>query len=123
MVTGFEKETHELTDYETNKVVPAIVRKIKHNYGAKRAVTGKVIIRELDGMGMKTTAPRLRKMINYIRINNLVYNLVASSKGYYIANSPAECRRFIKSLDERANAIILVRDAMKYQLDKSVKKD
>lgn len=120
MVEGFENETHELTEYEETTLLPVIIKGLSNKIGVENAVTSTEITKKMKGAGYKLDPARLRKLINHIRINNLIYNLIATSKGYYIAQTPSECRDFIKSLDQRANAIILVRDAMKYQLDTSV---
>jgi len=120
MITGFEKQTHELNQGELD-LVPLIAKGLRTKIGHDKAITNARMVRSLSEKGHKITCPRLRKIINYIRNNNIVYNLVASSKGYYIAENETECRRFIESLDQRASAIITVRDAMAYQLAKTIK--
>ena len=121
MVNGFEKETEELTEKEMKEILPLIVCGLKNKIGEKNQISSTEIISKMKERNYKISPARLRKMINYIRTNNLIFNLVASSKGYYIANTPSECRSFIESLDQRINAIITVRDTMKYQLEMSLK--
>lgn len=115
MIAGFEDITHDLTDYEVNTLIPLIVRKIKLNVGPENAASSKHIILVLKGLGHRTSGPRLRKMINLIRRTGLVPNLLASGKGYYVANDKEDAKRFIKSLREREEAIRAVRLAMEEQ--------
>jgi hypothetical protein len=119
MITGFEKETHELTEYEL-MLVPKIVGGLKKKVGKENAVTSTDICKAFKERNYKIDGPRLRKIINHIRINNMVPNLIATSKGYYVGKDESECLAYIESLDQRANEIILVRDAMKYQLQQTM---
>lgn len=72
MINGFEKETHELTEYELT-IVPVIVKHIKNNIGKANAIKNKDIIRRLNLLGyQKLNAARIRKLIHYIRVKRLV---------------------------------------------------
>lgn len=122
MVENFEEQTHELTEYEKKVLLPAMLKGFRTKVGEKNAVTSTEIVTSLKAKGFKVDASRIRKVVNHIRINNLIFNLIATSKGYYIAESIGECQSFIRSLDQRANAIISVRDAMSYQLEITIKK-
>jgi len=105
MVNGFERETHELNEYELT-IVPIIVKKIRNNNGEKMAVKNKEIIRYLHSHGFKKVgAARIRKLIHHIRVKKLVINLIATSKGYYRAKSQEELDKFIQSLQQRINSI------------------
>jgi hypothetical protein len=55
---------------------------------------------------------RVRKIIRHIRLNHIIPNLVASSKGYYVTNDPLELERYIDSLAGRVEAIGKVSDEM-----------
>lgn len=116
MIEGFKKQTHDLTKYELEELVPVIVRGIEFRIGEGRSVTSKQAIYGMKKRGFKIDGPRFRKCINYIRINGLVPLLLATSKGYFVANSESSVERFIESLDQRINAITTVRDSLHYQL-------
>ena len=115
-ITGFEKQTHELTAYEMTVILPKVVKQLKTKIGRKNAVTNKHVCEKFVEYGYQLTPPRFRKIINHIRINGLISLLVSSSKGYYIATSRSECERYIESLDQRINSITTVRDSLFYQL-------
>lgn len=121
MIEGFEKETHELTPYEENTLLPCIVKGLLTKVGEEKIISSTEIVKTLKAKNYKIDPARLRKIINHIRINNLIWNLVANGNGYYVAKTPQDCQRFIKSLDQRLNAITMVRDAMAYQLEQSIK--
>jgi hypothetical protein len=117
MLTGFENETYDLTDYELQRVLPAIRSGLLTKQGAGMAVTNKQIVAGLErNRAIKTNEARVRKIINYIRNKNMIPRLIASSKGYYIASSRQEVLDYIESLRGRENAIKQVRVAMEDQL-------
>ena len=70
MLRGYENITYELTEEELKYVDP-IVKGLSARIGKENAVTNKTI---QDSMGL--TSPRVHKIINYIRINNLFLVLV-----------------------------------------------
>ena len=72
MLKGFEKLTDELTDDELKKV-PSIVKGIGKRIGKENAVTSKIICDKMNLIGV-----RLRKIIHFIRVNNLLYGLCRS---------------------------------------------
>lgn len=53
----------------------------------------------------------VRKYINYIRISGMLKNLIAGSRGYYIADTPQQVLDYIKSLRHRAYTIMCVMDS------------
>ena len=57
---------------------------------------------------MKDT--RIRKMIQHIRVNNLVPGLIATSRGYYTAETVGEIKQWIESLKARESAIREIRE-------------
>lgn len=121
MVNNFENQTHELTDYESKVLLPYIVKVLETKIGSKNQITSTELIKQMKLGSFKIDPARFRKIINHIRINNVINNLVATGNGYHRATTESECRRFIESLDQRINSIIVVRDAMKYQLEMSLK--
>ncbi len=112
MIEGFEHITRDLTPQEL-KVIREIAVHLRVKFGKQNAVTSKRIC---DGMNdkypsLKLTGPRLRRIINHIRVKGMIRNLVASSHGYYVENNIKEIRKYIQSLRERANAINDVADS------------
>ena len=65
--------------------------------------------------GYKISEPRIRKIINYIRNNDMVPCLIANSDGYYVAQSNEEMLTYEDSLLGREEAIRAVRLAMERQ--------
>ncbi len=95
MLRGYENITYELTEEELKYVDP-IVKGLSARIGKENAVTNKTI---QDSMGL--TSPRVHKIINYIRINNLVYGLCSSGCGYYVAANIDELEDCMVSLKQR----------------------
>ena len=109
MLKGFEKLTDELTDDELKKV-PSIVKGIGKRIGKENAVTSKLICDKMNLIGV-----RLRKIIHFIRINNLVSGLCSNSKGYYIAKNIQELEDNNKSLQQRIASQIEVLNSLEKQ--------
>ena len=112
----FEPETTKLTEYEL-KVVPIVVNILKSRLGRENAITNNNLVNRMSKLGFSSMTPeRMRKLINHIRLYDLLDCLVASSKGYYISNDEKEISDYIGSLRGREEAIRAVRLALEAQL-------
>ena len=109
MLNGFERETHELTSEELDKVA-TIMKGLSNKIGKDNAVTSSKICE-----AMNLSGPRLRKIINHIRIYNLVPALCGSSKGYYVAKDKDELDQYLISLKQRISAQIKVLHSLEKQ--------
>ena len=69
------------------------------------------MVAALKGLGYKVSEARIRKLIHYIRVNRLVKNIIATSKGYYIATTEEEIKSFVESLQQRINSIEEVKNS------------
>lgn len=105
MLSGFEDITAELTPDEL-ALVPLFVKGFGDKLGEDRAITAAQITSK-----MKVPGPRVRKIVNYIRLKGMVRNLVATSKGYFIETDPSKIARYKQSLKARAQAINAVADS------------
>jgi hypothetical protein len=84
--------------------------------GKERAISNAKIVKILKKEGFELSEVRVRKIINYIRIKELIPNLIATSEGYYIATSKGEIEDYIRSLVGREKAIREVRMKLENQL-------
>lgn len=116
MINGFEEQTEPLTEYEEQQLLPQIIRGLSLKVGKENAVTNSAIVRGMKAnLNLKTTEPRVRKIINHIRTNDLVPCLIATSQGYYIAESEQELKDYEESLLGREEAIRSVRLSIQRQ--------
>jgi len=118
MLKGFEKQTEELNAYELQTLVPVLVAGLRCKVGKRCAVTNKYIVRMLKDK-YRVSDVRVRKVINYIRLNALVPCLVATSDGYYVAQTEDELRDYEQSLYGRECAIRNVRLAIAKQREQT----
>jgi len=117
MITGFEEQTEPLTDQEREVFLPPIIKGLRAKVGKDRAVTNKDIVRGLKvNLDIKIGEARVRKMINHIRNNDIIPCLIATSKGYYIAETKDEMLDYIDSLYGRVEAIEADAISMKRQM-------
>ena len=107
MINGFMNETAPLSDKEL-EAVPVLVSVLKQAYGKDNAIYNQQLCSLVPGL----TSARLRKIINHIRQNGLVQCLIASSKGYYIAETEQEMKDYEDSLLGREMAIREVRQSI-----------
>lgn len=112
MINGFDMETAPLSDYEMNVIVPTLAVGLRRKVGKAMAVTSTQMIDGMNRIGKKISGPRLRKCINYIRISGLVKCLLATSDGYYVAESEDEITEYESSLLGRELAIREVRECL-----------
>lgn len=116
MIQGFQEQTEPLTEYEEQTLLPQLVRGLQLKVGKAMSVTNKAIIEGMNrNLGLKMTDARVRKLINHIRIHDLVPCLIATSQGYYIAESEQELRDYEESLLGREAAIRSVRLSIQRQ--------
>ena len=109
MLNGFDEQTKPLDDYERDVLLPIITKGLRTKIGKQRAVTNSYIITSLKEKGFKKLQPaRVRKIINHIRVNGILVNLVASSNGYYIEPDREERKKYAQSIRQRAEAILAV---------------
>lgn len=113
MIKNFEDFTAELTDYEKNDIVPALVERLKVRVGSRQAIRNKELCHILTANGLKgLSEARVRKCINYIRHEGLVENLIANSHGYFVATSIQQVEDYRVSLRQRASAIMAIDEAL-----------
>lgn len=116
MIEGFEKYTIELNDDEL-KIVHIMVDRFTHKPGIKNIVTNPQIVDGLKSIGIETTEPRIRKIIQYIRTNALIPGLIATSKGYYSTNDIEHLEQWIVTMKQRENAIRESRKSIESYID------
>lgn len=114
MITNFEPETIELSDTE-QKIAKILAKKIKYNEGEEMAVSNPKIISFFKKAGFTISQPRIRKIVQYLRLNGIVKLLVGTNKGYFVAKDENEAASHIASLNQRIRSMQTTRDAMKKQ--------
>lgn len=109
MIKGFEDYTYELTNYE-KELVEKLIKGLSPKIGRSNAVTSTVICKSLNIVG-----PRLRKLINHIRITNQLAGLCSTSKGYFVAENLGELDDYIISLKQRIKSQVEVLNSIERQ--------
>ncbi|MAJ72450.1 hypothetical protein CMK13_05545 [Candidatus Poribacteria bacterium] len=117
MLKNFEEITKELTDNERDVLYPLIVSGLSRRKGKQNSISGSEICEALNKRlnAKKITPPRLRKIIQAIRINGDLYNICSNSKGYYLACSKQEIDDNILSLQQRIDQQQKIVDALRWQ--------
>ena len=116
MIRNFQKETCPLTDYEKERLVPVVVACLASRKGRNQAVSSRqLLLHHLKDY--MVDAARLRKVINHIRTKGLIKGLMATSKGYYIAESREELEAYLDSLQGREQAIKELRRCIRKQMN------
>jgi len=115
MIHGFEQQTEPLNEYERVVLLPVIAQGLRTKVGKAKAISNKKICAAMVAAGYQLTDTRLRKVINHIRTNGVVECLIATSNGYYVAETNAELRDYEQSLLGRELAIAQVRKSLTEQ--------
>lgn len=107
MIYGFEKETQPLCEYDKNVLLPVIISGLKTKIGEKNAITNIKMIKALKQHGYHSlNEAKIRKIINHIRINGLIINLIASNKGYWIEENIDKRKKYVDGIKQRANSML-----------------
>ena len=108
MINNFEDFTEDLTPDELMLIKPlmnGLKTKTKENtIKAPEIVKAMNVFAQKNGL-IKITEPRLRKLVNHIRMNGIM-PIIATSQGYYVSHDKQEILDQIHSLTQRANSIL-----------------
>jgi len=116
MIPGYEDITCEVNEEEI-EMAKEIARAFSVKYiGKENAVSGaKIIASYKKNRGYNLNDGRLRKIIQYIRLNCLTARpLLASAKGYYIARNDEELKKWLITMDKRIRQTQYTRDCVKF---------
>nr|DAI42416.1 MAG TPA: hypothetical protein [Caudoviricetes sp.] len=116
---GFENETATLSQYELNEVLPIVICYLSGRIGKRMAIKNRYICQKIRELDLEITEARIRKIINHIRVNNIIPCLIATSSGYYISYDKEELNDYIDSLIGRRDAINAVIEAMIEQSERN----
>jgi hypothetical protein len=106
MINGHIEYTQELNDEElmlAKRLVSAFKKRTKDN-----PVTAPEIVSGVNAnipLTQKFSERRLRKIINYYRVQGIL-PIISTSKGYYVSYDENEIEGMIISLTQRANSIL-----------------
>lgn len=116
MIKGFEDVTAKISANEKEVYLPLVVEVLSHRVGCKKAATNKMIREYLHlEDSVIITETKMRKIISYIRQNHLVPCLIATNRGYYVAEEKQEMNDYLKSLQGRIDAIYASMKALEKQ--------
>lgn len=116
MITTFATQTKPLTEYEKDTLLPIMVKCLSKHIGRDKVITNVEMCAKMTLYGYQLGETRVRKLINYIRNNNLIECLIATGKGYYVTESIEEMEAYIESVKNREEAIRAMRMSMEEQL-------
>lgn len=128
MINGFENITAPLEASE-KELLPTIINVLNGRHGKKSAIKNREICFMLNerivagkhlpllNSGYSITEARLRKLIHFIRCNNLLPLLCSNSQWYYVAESKNEAKEYIEGLRDRIGEIRSVEIAMQKQFN------
>ncbi|MDI9605928.1 MAG: hypothetical protein QM305_11525 [Bacteroidota bacterium] len=114
MIKGFSEQTEPLNEYEQDTLLPIIIRGLRARIGKESAVINRYIVSQLKPT-YNVSEARVRKIINHIRTADLIPGLIATSDGYFIAETEKELRDYEESLLGRELAIRQVRESIARQ--------
>ena len=116
MITLFENITEQLTDLEKEKLVP-LMKSLLLNTDEETRLTAASLCGFLKYSGYQVTPPRIRKMVNYLRVTNKLkpFVLIGASNGYFITGDLKIIDAQIESLTGRAESMLAAVDGIKAQ--------
>ena len=115
MKKELKKEKQTLNNYDLNVLLPILKKGLEKKKGIANAVTGKEIMLGLQSNGLKINMRNISRIINYIRLNDLIVGLMGSSAGYYITDNEQELIKYENRLLSHEASLRNVRMSMKRQ--------
>ncbi len=115
MKKELKKEKQTLNSYDLNVLLPILKKGLEKKKGIANAVTGKEIMLGLQSNGLKINMRNISRIINYIRLNDLIVGLMGSSAGYYITDNEQELIKYENRLLSHEASLREVRMSMKRQ--------
>lgn len=106
MVKGFEEKTSSITQQEielAHRLIPAFKKRTLDNPILANEICTKV--NDTMNIDFKLTEVRLRRIVNYYRVNSLL-PIISNKKGYYVSYDVNEIRSCIDSLTQRINSML-----------------
>ena len=98
-----DKKLEEKKKAQLAKLVAGI---LKEHVGRGNAISNFQIRKILaDENRVLLSGGNLRQIVHYIRANKILPNVLASSRGYYVAESDFEKKVYLKRLKDRINSI------------------
>ncbi len=105
MLENFKEITVELSQDE-EELVDIVINRFRLLPGKGNIVTNPQMLKRLnEKFNMTLTEPRIRKIIQFIRLNNLLPGLIGTSRGYYYTDNLEEIETWILSMQQRERAI------------------
>jgi len=105
-IKGFEDHTSRITDSEiqlAHQLIPAFKKRNSNNPILASEICR--LVNEKMNLDFKLSEVRLRRIINYYRINSIL-PILSTKNGYYCSNDVTEIRACIESLTQRATSIL-----------------
>ena len=102
-----------LNDYEKNVVLNEVIGILNQNERLKIGNSG--IISLLAEKGIKTNYRSIRRVINYIRVNDIIIGLIADVYGYFISTTESEFLDYEERLKAIEKDYLLTRKAIARQ--------
>jgi hypothetical protein len=106
MIKGHENITTELSPEEiwlAHELIPIFKTKTKENQ--VKSIQIVIGINKNFKLKKRFTDVRLRRIVNYYRVNAIL-PVLSTSNGYYVSYAEDEVNSMIASLNQRANSIL-----------------
>ena len=114
-VMKVKSQTRSLSYYEQNVLLPILMNGLEMKKDKINAVTSNQIVYGLRKQGLKVNSRSVKRIINYIRINDLIVGLMGCAYGYYIISSEQEFIDYEYNLLVREVALQKVRLSIQRQ--------
>ena len=115
MKKALKTKTRPPSSYEQNVLLPILMKGFEKKKEKMNAVTNRQIVNSIRKHGLKINARSVKILINYIRTNDLMTGLMATSTGYYMSNNEQELMDYESSLLSREVELRKVRMSIKRQ--------
>lgn len=110
-----QKMNKQLTNYEQNILLPILMNGLQNKKGKQNTITNRQMVEVLKRKGLQINLNTVCRIVNFIRTNDLIVGLVATTHGYYVSDTEEEFKEYERHLLKREVALRKVRKCIERQ--------
>ncbi len=111
----------ELSTHEREVLMPLVMQMLSHRNTKQKVFSNTKIRKVLKEFGEDINDSQIRKIVFYVRNNDLINLLIANNEGYFVSYNRADVEKWIQMQEGKISAMQSTLFSVKRQLEENVK--
>lgn len=111
----------ELSTHEREVLMPLVMQMLSHRNTKQKVFSNTKIRKVLKEFGEDINDSQIRKIVFYVRNNDLINLLIANNEGYFVSYNRADVEKWIQMQEGKISAMQSTLFSIKRQLKENVK--